>query len=200
MRARIKSSLGEVAYGDFLVYLMGPYTTFDVEKLVPDSVDPAAVSLPAARADDDELDEMMATLRRVQGRLRENPGVNAFLAVDPEIPLSEMDAASQSIAFARASNATLFVVPGLGDKLGVGMEVGSVLEDMDETDRERVLFAHEDAVSSAMIRSIGQRWDARVVSYADEDELIVAVRQFVADLMNRELYGDLPRKTTDDGA
>lgn len=197
MRARIKAALGEVTYSDFLVYLMGPYTSFDVADVVPEGVDPDSVSLPAASADDDAIDEMLATLRSVQGRLREEPGVNAFLAIDPEIPLSEMDAASQSIAFARASNATLFVVPALGDKLGVGMEVGSVLEDLDGTERERVLFAHEDTVSSAMIRSIGQRWDARVVSYGDETELVDAVRQFVADLMNRELYGDLPRKATD---
>jgi hypothetical protein len=197
MRTRIKSSLGEVTYGDFLVYLMGPYTTFDVADLVPDDVDPESVSLPAASADDDELDAMLSTLRSVQGTLRQDPGVNAFLAIDPEIPLDEMDAASQSIRFARASNATLFVVPAMGDKLGVGMEVGAVLEDLDDQDRERVLFAHEDAVSSAMIRAISQRWDARVVSYGDEAELIDAVRQFIADLMNRELYGDLPRKTSD---
>jgi len=58
-------------------------------------------------------------------------------------------------------------------------------------------LAHEDAVSSAMIRSIGQRWDARVVSYADEAALLDEIRQFIADLMNRELYGDLARKGTD---
>lgn len=194
MRARIKSALGSVPYSDFLVYLMGPYTTFDVADLVPDGIDPDAVSLPAASVDEDDLDAMMGTLRSLQGSLRAEPGVNAFLAVDPEIPLEEMDAASQSIAFARASNATLFVVPAMGDKLGVGMEVGSVLEDLDDEGRERVMFAHEDAVSSAMIRSISQRWDARVVSYADEAELLDEIRQFIADLMNRELYGDLPRR------
>ncbi|MFC6756036.1 hypothetical protein ACFQER_04095 [Halomicroarcula sp. GCM10025894] len=128
MRARIKSSLGSVPYSDFLVYLMGPYTTFDVADLVPDDVDPDSVSLPAVSASDDDLDAMMGTLRSIQGSLRADPGVNAFLAVEPEIPLDEMDAASQSIAFARASNATLFVVPAMGDKLGVGMEVGSVLK------------------------------------------------------------------------
>jgi hypothetical protein len=197
MRARIKASLGSIPYGDFLVYLMGPYTTFDVVDLVPDGVDPDDVSLPAASAGDEALDEMMGTLRSIQGSLRADPGVNAFLAVDPDIPLDELDAASQSIAFARASNATLFVVPAMGDKLGVGMEVGSVLEDLDERGRERVMFAHEDAVSSAMIRSISQRWDARVVSYDDEAELRDEIRQFVADLMNRELYGDLPRKTSE---
>jgi len=197
MRARLKSSLGSVAYSDFLVYLMGPYTTFDAADLVPDGVDPGAVSLPAASADEADLDAMMGRLRSIQGSLRAEPGVNAFLAVDPEIPLDELDAASQSIAFARASNATLFVVPATGDKLGVGMEVGSVLEDLDDEGRERVMFAHEDAVSSAMIQSISKRWDARVVSYADEDELLDEIRQFVADLMNRELYGALPRKTTE---
>jgi len=197
MRARIKSSLGSVPYSDFLAYLMGPYTTFDVADLVPDGVNPDTVSLPAASADGGDLDAMMETLRSIQGSLRAEPGVNAFLAVDPEIPLEEMDAASQSIAFARASNATLFVVPAMGDKLGVGMEVGSVLEDLDDEGRERVMFAHEDAVSSAMIRAIGQRWDARVVSYEDEAALLSEIRQFVVDLMNRELYGDLERKTTE---
>jgi hypothetical protein len=197
MRARIKSSLGTVPYSDFLVYLMGPYTTFDVTDLVPEGVDPDDVSLPAASAAEDDLDAMLGTLRSIQGSLRADPGVNAFLATDPEIPLAEMDAASQSIAFARASNATLFVVPAMGDKLGVGMEVGSVLEDLNDEGRERVMFAHEDAVSSAMIRAISQRWDARVVSYADETELLDEIRQFVADLMNRELYGDLQRKTTE---
>lgn len=197
MRARIKASLGSVPYSDFLVYLMGPYTTFDVADLVPDGVAPDSVSLPAASADEGDLDAMLGTLRSIQGSLRADPGVNAFLAVDPEIPLDELDAASQSIAFARASNATLFIVPAMGDKLGVGMEVGSVLEDLDEQGRERVMFTHEDAVSSAMIRAISQRWDARVVSYEAEAELLDEIRQFVADLMNRELYGDLPRKTTE---
>ena len=157
MHARIKASLGSVPYGDFLVYLMGPYTTFDVVDLVPDGVDPDDVSLPAASAGDEALDEMMGTLRSIQGSLRADPGVNAFLAVDPDIPL----------------------------------------EDLDERGRERVMFAHEDTVSSAMIRSISQRWDARVVSYDDEAELRDEIRQFVADLMNRELYGDLPRKTSE---
>ena len=43
-----------------------------------------------------------------------------------------MDAASQSIAFARSSNAIVFVAPRVGDNLGHGIEVGSVLEALDE--------------------------------------------------------------------
>jgi len=41
---------------------------------------------------------------------------------------------------------------------------------------------------------LSQRWDARAVSYADEAELLDEIRQSIADLMNRERYGDLPRK------
>ena len=44
-------------------------------------------------------------------------GFNAFLAIDVGIPLEEMDAATQSIAFAQASNATVFIAPQVGDNL-----------------------------------------------------------------------------------
>ena len=54
--------------------------------------------------------------------------MNVFLAIDIDIPLDEMDAGSRSIEFALASNAIVYVIPKIGDNLGVGIEVGSVLE------------------------------------------------------------------------
>ena len=195
MRRRIRSELGTVTYGDFLVFLMGPYTTFDVRSILPESVEEGAVTLPSEKAGRDAVDEMMATLRRVQGHLRVDPGVNAFLAVDPGISLDEIDAATQSIRFARASNAVAFVVPALGDNLGVGIEAGAVLEDL-YPDTDRVLLVHEDVVSSAMLASVTRRWDARIATYADEAELVDALRHFVGLLMYREATGDLPRKGT----
>ncbi|WP_255682116.1 hypothetical protein [Natrinema sp. SYSU A 869] len=48
---------------------------------------------------------------------------------------------------ARASNAVVYVIPAAGDTLGVGIEVGSVLESLFDEDaaahQERVAFAHE---------------------------------------------------------
>lgn len=194
MRERLQRELGTVTYSDFLVYLMGPYTSFDVETLIPEGTDPDAVSLPSAQVDETSIDEMLATLRRVQGSLRTTPGVNAFLAVDANIPLDEMDAATQSIKFANASNVVVFIVPHLGDNLGVGMEVGAVLEER-YPDSERILVVHESSVSSAMLGAVTRRWDATIAAYADEDELIDQLRMFIGQIMVQESTGDLPEKS-----
>jgi hypothetical protein len=194
MRERLKAELGAVQYSDFLVYLMGPYTSYDVEALIPEGMDSKDVSLPAAQADETSINEMLATLRRVQGSLRASPGVNAFLAVDADIPLDEMDAATQSIRFARSSNVIAFVVPHVGENLGVGMEVGAVLEDL-YPNSERVLVVHESSVSSAMLGAVTQRWDANIASYADEDDLIDQLRMFIGEIMVRERIGELPEKS-----
>ncbi len=137
-------------------------------------------------------------LLSVRDGLRTEPGVNAFLAIDVDVPLSEMDAATQSVEFAFASNAIVYVVPEVGDNLGIGIEVGAVLEaiyrcDPDENDdhRERVVFVHESGVSSAMIAAIMDRWEARVYSYDGRDDLIRQVRLFVRDVARREQFGDL---------
>jgi hypothetical protein len=55
------------------------------------------------------------------------------------------------------------------------------------------VFAHEDGVRSAMIAAIQDRWDARVHSYADRDDLVKRIRLFVRDIARREQRGDLPR-------
>lgn len=190
----MKREFGTVTYSDFLVYVMGPYTSFNLETLIPEDTDAEAVSLPSAHVDETSIDEMLATLRRVQGSLRTTPGVNAFLAVDANISLDEMDAATQSIKFANASNVVAFIVPHLGDNLGVGMEVGAVLEDL-YPNSERVLVVHESSVSSAMLGSVTQRWDANIAAYADEDELIDQLRMFIGQIMVQESTGDLPEKS-----
>lgn len=128
--------------------------------------------------------------------------MNAFLAIDVDVPLEETDAATQSVQFALASNVVVYVVPGVGDNLGVGIEVGSVLEAIargwtgqqaDDPDRhERVVFVHESSVRSAMIGAVHERWDVRVCSYDDRDDLVDRIRLFVRDVARRELRGGLP--------
>jgi hypothetical protein len=105
-----------------------------------------------------------------------------------------MNAATQSIEFARASNAIVFVAPRVGDNLGLGIEAGSVLQALDEDDRERVVFVHEHGVRSAMIAGLSQRWDATVYSYSDEGDLLRQLRTFAVDIMNREETGELPSR------
>lgn len=167
MRDRLLRELPATRYRRFLVYLMGPYKSHD-----PD-------------------DEAFAFLERVRDGLR-TEGFNAFLATDPEIPLEEMDAGTQSIEFARASNAVVFIVRRETMNLGVGIETGAVLEDVSERAPERVLFCHEQGVRSAMIASVADRWDATVRTFDDEAGLRDEVRLFVRDVMRRETTGELP--------
>lgn len=168
MREHLLDALAPARYRRFLVYVMGPYKAHD-------------------RPDE----EMFEFLAGVRDRLRD-AGFNAFLATDAEVPLDEMDAGTQSLAFARASNVTVFVVPAAGKNLGVGIETGAVLEDMTERAPDRVLFVHEDGARSAMIASVADRWDATVRAYEDADELVDQVRLFARDVMRKESTGELP--------
>lgn len=222
MRDRILSELGPVPHRRFLVYLMGPYKAFELADLVDPTTEqdltteqahPATDADGYADADDHAFDleglppsvaawdeattdysaaDVLAMLERVRDQLRTEAGLNAFLAIDVDVDLAEMDAASQSIAFARASNVVALVAPQVGKNLGVGIETGAVLEALDGTEQERVVFVHEEGVRSAMIAALSRRWEATVYSYADEDELVKRLRQFAVDVMHREQAGDLP--------
>lgn len=204
MRDRLIAELGDLQRPRFLVYLMGPYEAFDVDRVLeesePDSI-PESVDFGTLVDSEHALDREEATLDLlldVRDRLRIDAGVNAFLAIDVDIPLAEMDAATQSIEFARASNAVVYVVPAVGDNLGVGIETGAVLEALfsDElaNDRqERVLFVHESSVRSAMIAAVRDRWEARIYAYDDRSNLVRQVRLFVRDLVRKERTGELSR-------
>jgi len=212
MRDRIIGELGGLAHERLLVYLMGPYSAFDVGTVLQetetpeDVIDlqalPEAVDFGALVGTDEGGEGEEATLDLlldVRDALRTDPGVNAFLAIDVDVPLEEMDAATQSIEFALASNAVVYVVPKVGDNLGVGIETGAVLEaifqrEADPTDhRDRVVFVHEEGVTSAMIAAVLDRWDARVYDYTDHDDLVRQVRLFVRDIVRREQVGDLSK-------
>jgi hypothetical protein len=58
--------------------------------------------------------------------------------------------------------------------------------------RERVVFAHESGVRSAMIAAIRDRWEARIYSYEDRAELERQIRLFIRDLVRKEQTGELP--------
>lgn len=192
--------LGHVAYDRFLLYLMGPYKSFNLNYVLSEEereqVEIGALPGPLRRLfqNRDRIDEAQALLRRLQGRLRTAPGVNAFLAVDLGIDTDDIDAVTQSIEYSRCSNATVFIVPYLGHNFGVGEEAGSVLENLAESHGDRIVFVHEADVTSEMIRSARTRWDLRVETYETEDELFQVVRRFVVTIMNRERFGDLDHR------
>lgn len=198
MRKLLLERLEQVPHHRFLVYLMGPYRTFTADDLVTESElenDDGAIFSDWIESEGRYTEQdVLELLERVRDRLRTGAGLNAFLAIDADIPLEEIDAATQSIEFARASNAIAFVAPAVGKNLGVGIEVGSVLERLAAEDHERMVFVHEEAVQSAMIASLSQRWNATVYSIRDEDELVKRIREFAVDVMNREATGDLPQR------
>lgn len=203
-------ALQPVRREQFLVYVMGPYRTFDVDALLPTDADletdaPSFATWDAASGEYDE-DDVLRLLQETRDCLRER-GFNAFLAIDVGIPLDEIDAATQSIQFARASNVTVFIVPQVGDNLGVGIEIGSVLEDLfsdmgmqgpavDATPPERarrIMVVTEPAVRSAMLGSIHARWDASIRTFTDAADCCRLCAQFCTHIQNEELYGSLGR-------
>lgn len=211
MRNRILAALGDLVHRQFLVYLMGPYKPFDIRPVLEAIEQPLAPNRMPERIDfrallGSDVDHIQQKavfdlLLFVRDRLRIDPGVNAFLAIDIDIPLEELDAGTQSIEFAFASNAVIYIVPKIGANLGVGIEAGSVLEaiyreratgDPDTSHHQRVLFIHEEGVRSAMLAALQDRWDARVSSYTNRTDLVRQIRLFIRDLVRREQRGELP--------
>ncbi len=204
------AALDPVRREEFLVYLMGPYRTFDVEEMLPVGADVDTDAPTFATWDETSgeyaEDDVLRLLQETRDCLRDR-GFNAFLAIDAGIPLDELDAATQSIAFARASNVVIFIAPQVGDNLGVGIEIGSVLEDLLSTDgmqgpaaaatppqrTRRVMVATEPSVRSAMLGSVHARWDASVRTFTDAKDCCRLCAQFCTHIQNAELYGSLAR-------
>lgn len=198
MRRLLLDRLKRVPHHGFLVYLMGPYRSFTADDLYAvaelENDDGASINDWIETEGRDTERDVLERLESVRNRLRTEAGLNAFLAIDADIPLEEMDAATQSIEFAKASNTIAFVAPAVGKNLGVGIEVGSVLEGLPADDHERMVFVHKAGVQSAMIASLSQRWNATVYSFRDEDDLVKRLRAFAVDVMNREAAGSLPQR------
>lgn len=198
-RDLIIKRVGHVKYDRFLFYLMGPYKSFNLNYILSDEkrreIDIKDLPGPLRRLfqSKGDIDDAQALLRRIQGELRVDPGINAFLALDIDVDIEEVDAATQSIEYTRCSNATAFVLPFLGHNFGVGEEAGSILEALSETHGDRLLFVHEANVTSAMIRSAARRWDLRVETYETEAELVDTLRLFAGGIMQQERLGELDR-------
>jgi hypothetical protein len=132
-RELIADRLGGVTYDRFLFYLMGPYKSFNLNYILSEEerreieIDELPGPLRQLFRNRDDINAAQALLCRVQGKLRTDPGVNAFLALDVDFDTDDVDAVTQSIEYARCSNATAFVVPFLGHNFGVGEEAGSLI-------------------------------------------------------------------------
>lgn len=171
-----------------LVYLMGPYKSHPpYESPHPDrkaatSRETLDEALESLQASDDgfDIDEALWLLIELKRKLRGERGVNAFLATDPDIPLDEMDAATQSIEYTKASVVTIFIAPAMGDNLGVGIEIGSVCEHVPEQELvEEVLFLGERNIESSMIDAVSDRWHVTVDDFENFEDLYQAVKAHI---------------------
>lgn len=195
MRGRLLDELEESPYLDssvskpqFLVYLMGPYKSYPPYPSPPDhDVANAATTRPTLdeindRIEDDQafapdVDDALALLLYLRDDLRDDIGVNAFIATDPQIDTDELDAATQSLAFTRAANATIFVTPAMGDNLGVGIETGAICESIPAPKLlNQVLFSEERDVDSEMITAVSTRWHVTTDDFKGYRELLQAVK------------------------
>jgi|AntRauMinimDraft_4_1070384.scaffolds.fasta_scaffold07757_2 hypothetical protein len=207
MRGRLIEELEDSPYLDstvskpqFLVYLMGPYKSYPPYSSPPDhDVANAATKRPTLneineRIGNDQaftpnIDDALALLLYLRDDLREDVGVNAFIATDPQIDTDELDAATQSLAFTRAANATIFVTPAMGDNLGVGIETGAICESIPALKLlNQVLFTEERDVDSEMINAVSNRWHVTTDDFKEYQELLQAVKTHLRVIAQNQVF------------
>ena len=207
MRQRLIDELEDSPYFDtsvskpqFLMYLMGPYKSYPPYPSPPDhDVANAATERPTLneindRIEDDDsfspdVDDALALLLYLRDDLREDVGINAFIATDPQIDTDEIDAGTQSLAFTRAANATIFVTPAMGDNLGVGIETGAICESIPPSKLlNQVLFTEERDVDSEMISAVSDRWHVTTDDFDDYEELVQAVKAHLRIVAQNQVF------------
>lgn len=207
MRRRLIDELEDSPYLDtsvskpqFLVYLMGPYKSYPPYPSPPDhDVANAATERPTLNeindrieADDSfspDVDDALALLLYLRDDLREDVGMNAFIATDPQIDTDEIDAGTQSLAFTCAANAIIFVTPAMGDNLGVGIETGAICESIPPSKLlNQVLFTEEREVDSEMITAVSDRWSVTTDDFDDYEELVQAVKAHLRIVAQNQVF------------
>ncbi|WP_135824364.1 DUF7509 family protein [Halorussus ruber] len=188
---------------DFLCYVMGPYTPFDLTYAYSDE-DIGRPYIDAELFDPDEHEDMEATLRDICTELGSDPGIRAFIATDIGIPttrearrerldetgLSPLD---QSIEYATVSDAVIFILDEAGLNAGVASEIGAILGEFNlrrrnrnpsRKPRRRFRIYHSDGFSSASIEEIPHGFGIDTYEYESETDLLRNIRNFVTNVEN----------------
>lgn len=207
MREVLFDRLPEADHTEFLVYVMGPYTTIRLDYYLRNDVelDDSAIELGAFGDAERELKD---ELQEIVGWLRTELGVNAFLAVDPEIPTEDvpeettderMNVIRQSKAYAEASNAVVFILPRAGVRDGVDIEIGAVLsgfnlghgEGHPQKPPQRFHVFREHGVSSATLEAVSYEYEVALTEYGTRSELRDQLSRFLGGVIRAEQRGDL---------
>ena len=197
---------------DFLCYVMGPYTPFDVTYAYPEeTIETDSPYIEAGLFDPEKHEDMEETLQNVRTELRTDPGIRAFVATDVGVPtrreaqkteleergLSPLD---QSIEYAIVSDAVVFILDEAGLNAGVGSEVGAILgefnlrirnEEPNRKPRRRFRIYLSNEFSSASIEEIPYGYDIDVYQYRNETDLLRNLRHFVTNVETLTEYEGL---------
>lgn len=207
MRDILRERLESTAHDEFLVYVMGPYTTFRLDYYLRDDVDVDEDDINLGVFGDAEKD-LLDELREIVEWLRTDIGVNAFLAIDPAIPTEtvpeetdeeRMNIISQSKAYTEASNAVVFVLPKAGVRDGVEIEIGAVLSGFDlghgegspQKSPQRFHVFREHGVASATLDAVPHEYEVALTEYGTRSELQDRLARFLAGVLRSERRGDL---------
>lgn len=208
MRDILRERLAPTAHSEFLVYVMGPYTTFRLDYYLRDDIDVDEGDIDLGAFGDAEK-ELLDELREIVEWLRTEIGVNAFLAVDPAIPTENtpaetdqerMNVISQSKAYTEASNAVVFVLPKAGVRDGVDIEIGAVLSGCDlghgegspQKAPQRFHVFREHGVASATLDAVPHEYEVALTEYGTRSELNDQLARFLTGVVRSEHRGDLP--------
>lgn len=196
-------------WDDFLVYVMGPYTPFDLSYVYSgDDLDLDTPYVDSELFDPEKHEDMEETLRNVCSTLLEDPGVRAFVATDVDIPTAratgKTDGRSpldQSIEYALVSDAVVFILDEAGLNAGVASEIGAILGEFDlrlrnpkvpRKPRQRVRIYCSESFSSASIEEIPHGFGVDVYRYECETDFFENLRQFVTAVEYSSKFEDLP--------
>ena len=142
---------------------------------------------------------MEAAIRELCGEIRETTNTRVFIATDVDIPTitqvqdedldeSGMTPIEQSIAFARASNAVLFIFPYAGIPIGVASEAGALCEhfnlrasDPTERTKPRARFRlfRETGVGSATVEEFEYDYNLIFAVHESQEELLQTIKRFL---------------------
>lgn len=193
---------------EFLLYVMGPYTAFNAEYVYDDAEELRTPYIadplfnPEKHITDEDEGSMEKALAELCKEIREDIGVQAFIATDVNIPTEReaneqnldqpfMTPLDQSVAFSAVSDAVAFVFSEGGLNTGVGAEVGSVLGEFGlrqnsdlvvRKPRKRLRIFHSPKFGSASVEEIPVGFGVDCIEFETREDFLEKIEQFLVNI------------------